>query len=231
MSWQEQIRQSLLQRDQREQAFAPIIAHYTRLAQQTVALKDRNQALLAAATSARGSGGSRGASGESGGADNPVRAALITSLEQQLAQTRADLSEQYKIQSTNAQRLLSLTDSLREAEERGRDEREELRRLRTEVDSLRERARWHKEVVAEKEKQLLILQDDHASLSLELSQLELQAENLKADNSGLLQRWLESKAEEANRMNEANAFLEEAKKLKEEAEAIRRENGLKEAAT
>ncbi|GAA5899835.1 hypothetical protein JCM6882_005448 [Rhodosporidiobolus microsporus] len=223
MSWQEQIRQSLIQRDQREQAFAPIVAHYHRLAQQTVVLKDRNHALLAAASSARAAGGAAGSTG--GGADNPVRAALVASLEQQLAQTRADLSEQYKIQSTNAQRLLSLTDSLREAEERGREEREELRRLRTEVEGLRERQRWHKEIVAEKEKQLVILQDDHASLSLELSQLELQNDNLKTDNAALLQRWLESKAEEANRMNEANTFLEEAKKLKQDAEKIQKEGG------
>lgn len=87
---------------------------------------------------------------------NPVRAALVASLETQLAQTRVELSEQYKIQSSNAQRLLALTDNLREAEERGREERDELRRLRHEVEGLRERARWHKEVVAEKEKQLLV---------------------------------------------------------------------------
>jgi hypothetical protein len=87
---------------------------------------------------------------------NPVRAAFVASLEAQLAQTRLDLSEQYKIQSTNAQRLLVLTDNLRHAEEREREERDELRRLRGEVEGLRERSRWHKEVVAEKEKQLLV---------------------------------------------------------------------------
>lgn len=147
---------------------------------------------------------------------NPVKAALVASLETQLAQTRMELSEQYKIQSSNAQRLFALTDNLRDAEERGREERDELRRLRHEVDGLRDRARWHKEVVAEKEKQLLvsrvpdegrrgaareltgtsqILQDDHASLELELSQVTIQNENLKIDNSGLVRRWLETKNE------------------------------------
>ena len=87
---------------------------------------------------------------------NPVRAALVASLEAQLTTTRSDLSEQYKIQSSNAQRLLALTDNLREAEERGREERDELRRLRHEVEGLRDKARWHREVVAEKEKQLLV---------------------------------------------------------------------------
>ncbi|GAA5865244.1 hypothetical protein JCM8547_008328 [Rhodosporidiobolus lusitaniae] len=208
MQWQEQIRQSLLARDQREQANAVLISHLHRFAQQSTQLKDRNRALLNAATSSRGSG-------SGAGADNPVRAALVASLEQQLAQTRTDLSEQYKIQSTNAQRLLSLTDSLRDTEERSAHEREELRRLRIEVEGLKERQRWHREIVAEKEKQLLILQDDHTALSLELSQLEIEHENVKTDNAALLQRWLESKAEEANRMNEANTFLEEAKRARE----------------
>jgi hypothetical protein len=57
-----------------------------------------------------------------------------------------------------------------------------------------------------------ILQDDHASLDLELSQVTLQNENLKIDNASLLQRWIESKNEEAARMNEA--FARETAKVK-----------------
>ncbi|KAK4702632.1 hypothetical protein P7C70_g3588, partial [Phenoliferia sp. Uapishka_3] len=213
MSWAESIRAALIERDQAEKASQPFAEAYRRLAQQTIILKERNAALLNASTSKPNQAGHT----SSGGADNPVRAALVASLETQLAQTRMELSEQYKIQSSNAQRLLALTDNLREAEERSREERDELRRLRHEVEGLRERARWHKEVVAEKEKQLLvrslgfetrpgiklmagrrtpqILQDDHASLELELSQVTIQNENLKIDNSSLLQRWLETKNE------------------------------------
>ncbi|GAA6043302.1 hypothetical protein JCM8097_001172 [Rhodosporidiobolus ruineniae] len=212
-AWQEQIRHALVERDQREQALAPLLAHYHRLAHHSLQLKHRNQALLAAASTHR----SQPATGGQPTADNPVRAALLASLESQLAQTRADLSEQYKVQSTNAQRLLALTDSLREAEERGREEREELRRLRTEVEGLRERQRWHKEIVEEKEKQLLILQDDHTSLTLELTHLESTVANLRTDNAALLQRWLEAKAAEAEKMNEANQFLDEARRAREEA--------------
>ncbi|BGP42083.1 hypothetical protein JCM10449v2_006085 [Rhodotorula kratochvilovae] len=211
MAWQEHIRVGLLQRDHREHAHAPFIAHFHRLAQQTAALNDRNHALLAAARTP-------GTAVTTTGSSDALRAALVTSLEAQLAQTRADLSEQYKLQSSNAQRLLALADSLRDAEDRARDDRDELRRLKGEVEGLRERARWHKEIVQEKEKQLLILQDEHTSLELELSQLELQNDNLKTDNAALLQRWLESKAAEADRMNEANTFLDEARRLRAEAE-------------
>lgn len=87
---------------------------------------------------------------------NPVRAAFLSSLEAQLATTRHELTEQYKIQSSNSQRLLALTDNLRQVEERSREEREELSLLRREVEGLREKAGWHKEVVLEKERQLLV---------------------------------------------------------------------------
>ncbi|KAI5481556.1 hypothetical protein MNV49_002782 [Pseudohyphozyma bogoriensis] len=167
----------LHERDRREKSNATLVAAYRDLAKQTILLKERNTALLAASNV-------KGGATPSSGADNAVRAAFLSSVEAQLADTKLELAEQYKIQSSNAQRLLVLTDNLREAEERGREERDELRKLRSEVEGLRERARWHKELVAEKEKQLL-------------------NENLKIDNSSLLTRWLESKQEEASRMNEA----------------------------
>lgn len=61
-----------------------------------------------------------------------------------------------------------------------------------------------------------ILQDELHSIELELSQLELQNDNLKTDNASLLQRWIAAKTEEARMMNEANAFLEEAKRIRAE---------------
>lgn len=45
------------------------------------------------------------------------------------------------------------------------------------------------------------MQDDHASLELELHQLTLQNQDLKTDNASLLQRWIEAKTKEVERMN------------------------------
>lgn len=47
-------------------------------------------------------------------------------------QTKEELSELYKTQGRNAQRLLTLTDQLRERDERNRENEEELRGLREE---------------------------------------------------------------------------------------------------
>ncbi|SDA05752.1 BZ3501_MvSof-1269-A2-R1_Chr5-2g07705 [Microbotryum saponariae] len=225
--WLEAIRSQLIERDKRESSHRTLIAHSQRLAQHAAMLHQRNQALLNASlgqnsggTGAGTVGGPGGTSGAGQGCSgssvgrltrprsrivssfSAVRQAMITSLESQLASTRHELAEQYKIQSTNAQRLLGLTDQLREFEDKGREEKDELRRLRTEVEGLRDRAKWHKEVVQEKERQLVILQDDLSALELELNQVTKQNKDLKTDNAGLLQRWLEAKNDEARRMNE-----------------------------
>lgn len=66
--WQEQIRHSLHQRDQREQATASLITANLRNAQVALQYHDRNRALLVAAA-ASASSGSRGAGGGAGGAE------------------------------------------------------------------------------------------------------------------------------------------------------------------
>ncbi|KAG0656266.1 hypothetical protein C6P46_000334 [Rhodotorula mucilaginosa] len=222
--WQESIRSALIARDVRERAFEPFIRDYSRLAHHANQLRQRNLALVDAAsgasraTTAANQDQNRASLG-GGGQDElavqtAVRTALITRLESELALARSELSDAYKLQSQHSQRLLTLSEQLHQSDERARVERDQLVEVKAEVERLREAARWHKEIVAEKEKQLVILQDELHSLELELSQLELQNDNLKTDNAALLQRWIHAKTEEARKMNEANAFLEEAKRIR-----------------
>ncbi|GAA5965678.1 hypothetical protein JCM3765_000925 [Sporobolomyces pararoseus] len=217
-SWQTQIRLALIERNRLESSQSEMIEHTRRLNEQLVIWKERNRTLIAGSTGTirgeRGGASSKGDGEGGGGSNDSVRLALIQSLESELSTLRQELSEQYKLQSLNAQRLLSLTDQLREAEERGREEREELRSLRHEVEGLRDKQRTFREIVADKEKQIVILQDDHTSLSLELNQQDLLISRLKEDNKNLLDRWLEAKREEAERMNEANEWVSQARRLK-----------------
>ena len=53
------------------------------------------------------------------------------------------------------------------------------------------------------------MHDEISTLQLELGQLEDRNESLKKDNAKLLQRWLDAKQAEANRMNQANEFYED----------------------
>ena len=81
-----------------------------------------------------------------------MRAAYVTSLELQISTIRDEITAAYKTQSQNAQRLLVLTETLREGEERSRDEGEQLRGLRSEVDRLSRKVEEAREVKKEKEK-------------------------------------------------------------------------------
>jgi autophagy-related protein 16 len=61
-----------------------------------------------------------------------------------------------------------------------------------------------------------ILHDEISTALLELSQVEERNQNLAKDNAKLLQRWLDAKQVEANRMNEANEFYESMRSRRDE---------------
>lgn len=161
---------------------------------------------------------------------NPVRAAYITSLESQISSLRDELASVYKTQGQNAQRLLAMNETLREKEELSRIESENLRRAREEIATLRKKVEQHNELMAEKDRtaqvrpaavlyttyfahalHCQILHDEISTLQLELTQIEERNMALTKDNAKLLQRWLDAKQAEVNRMNEANEFYEELK--------------------
>lgn len=141
--------------------------------------------------------------------DNPVRVAYVASLESQITSLRDELAAVYKTQGQNAQRLLSMNETLREKEEQTRVNLEELRQVKDEVERLRRISKDHNEQIAEKNRALQTLIDDAQTHQLELSQIEARNEELKKDNAGLLQRWLDHMNEAANKMNHANNFYTE----------------------
>lgn len=209
-----------------------------RLAQQTKLLKERNATLLRAVGSVKGNPSTAVSGDESvkflrlflfrsliDYSNNPVRAAYLTSLETQISSLRDELANLYKTQGQNAQRLLSMNETLREKEELSRIDSENLRKLRDEVASLRRKVDQHAELMAEKDRTVQvktifsyllfllknlrqILSDEISTSLLELGQIEERNQTLAKDNAKLLQRWLDAKQAEANRMNEANEFYE-----------------------
>ena len=53
------------------------------------------------------------------------------------------------------------------------------------------------------------MHDEISTLQLELGQIDERNQNLTRDNAKLLQRWLDAKQAEVNRVNEANDFYED----------------------
>lgn len=207
-SWQELLRLRLINRDAQESSFSSVIEQYRRLAQQTKLLKERNATLLRAVNSVKSSP-NNSAMSTAVSEENPVRAAYLASLESQISSLRDELATVYKTQGQNAQRLLAMNETLREKEELTRIDNESLRKAKDELAALRRKVNQHAEVMQEKDRTVQILHDEISTLQLELGQIEERNQNLQKDNAKLLQRWLDAKQVEANKMNEANAFYED----------------------
>ena len=146
---------------------------------------------------------------------NPVRAAYIVSLESQISSLRDELASVYKTQNQNTQRLLSMTETLREKEEFSRIEAETMRKLQEEASILARKVEQHNELMGEKDRTAQILHDEINTLQLELGQIEERNAILVKDNAKLLQRWLDAKQEEVNKMNEVNEFYQDMRSKQE----------------
>ena len=123
-----------------------------------------------------------------------------------------------------------MTETLREKEELARSESENLRKTREEIEVLRRKISQHDELMTEKDRTAQVssihyerlyigqgpnptfwqvLHDEISTLQLELTQVEERNSILQRDNAKLLQRWLDAKQAEANKMNQANEFYED----------------------
>ncbi|KAJ7706446.1 autophagy protein 16-domain-containing protein [Mycena rosella] len=215
-SWQELLRLRLAERNARESAFSPIIEQYRKLAQQTKLLKERNASLLRAVGSVRVAPGASAISGAPAASeDNPVRAAYMASLESQISSLRDELATVYKTQGQNAQRLLSMNETLREKEELSRVDSESLRKTRDEIIVLRRKVDQHSELMAEKDRTVQVkihlffrfstTRSARCSSSSAKSRAESNPHERQRQTPPALAR---RQAGRSQQMNEANEFYE-----------------------
>ena len=76
----------------------------------------------------------------------------MASLESQISSLRDELATVYKTQGQNAQRLLSMNETLREKEELSRIDSESLRKSKDEITLLKRKVDQHSELMAEKDR-------------------------------------------------------------------------------
>lgn len=76
----------------------------------------------------------------------------MASLESQISSLRDELATVYKTQGQNAQRLLSMNETLREKEELSRIDSESLRKTKDDIIVLRRKVDQHAELMAEKDR-------------------------------------------------------------------------------
>ena len=81
----------------------------------------------------------------------------MASLESQISSLRDELATVYKTQGQNAQRLLSMNETLREKEEISRIDSENLRKANEELTVLRRKVDQHSELMSEKDRTVQVL--------------------------------------------------------------------------
>lgn len=111
---------------------------------------------------------------------NPVRAAYLASLETQISSLRDELANLYKTQGQNAQRLLSMNETLREKEELTRIDSENLRKARDEIAALRRKVDQHAELMAEKDRTVQVTDLDIVWESLNLFRNQIRFSMMKS---------------------------------------------------
>lgn len=92
-----------------------------------------------------------------------VHAAYIASLESQISSLRDEMAAVYKTQGQNAQRLLSMNETLREKEELARVDADNLRQARDELAVLRRKVEQHDELMAEKDRGIQVSLEHHST--------------------------------------------------------------------
>lgn len=97
----------------------------------------------------------------------------MASLESQISSLRDELATVYKTQGQNAQRLLSMNETLREKEELSRIDSENLRKTRDELAVFRRKVEQHNELMAEKDRTAQVCSTYSITFQFELTYPQL----------------------------------------------------------
>ncbi|KAJ1730328.1 hypothetical protein LPJ72_004526 [Coemansia sp. Benny D160-2] len=215
--WEARILAQLEQRDMRVSTVARVIESYNRLAGKVGDFASHTRASEARTREIQGeherlmeydraTGG--GMIGGGGGGSNAIAQQRISELEKEVDGLKEERTLLYRTQATNAQRLLELSDRMRETDERMQqqdleiaDSHEALKRANAKVDDMGAAAK-------EKDGTIEILQDELSALQLEIVQIEERCSRLQTENDDLVKRWLKKMNEEAEKVNEVTRELE-----------------------
>jgi DNA repair exonuclease SbcCD ATPase subunit len=121
-------------------------------------------------------------------------------------QLRADLGKAQQERADLQTRLEGATKELEKLKSRSKVDNKRINQLSTELSQLSIRVRDRDEESRGKGKLLDNVQDELVTLNLQLNMAEDEMKKLKRENKDLVDRWMRSKREEADRMNEDSRF-------------------------
>ncbi|RUS17762.1 autophagy protein 16 [Endogone sp. FLAS-F59071] len=207
--YQTDLLQRFEQRDKREHVFTAFIDAHNKLVQGNIALTQQNEAIenTARAMKEENDRLNREISlaREQG---TPLNQQRTAELETQIQHFKEDISELYKTQGQNAQRLVDMNEELRKKDEREKKNVDEIQGLTERLRKLTEGNEGQTHLLREKDVTIQLLQDELATVQLEFLKTEERLKDLEKENGQLLQRWLKKMNDEVEKVNEANSIYE-----------------------
>ncbi|KAI8514282.1 hypothetical protein Bbelb_086060 [Branchiostoma belcheri] len=145
-------------------------------------------------------------------------------LEQKLFKLQEELTELHRRKGENAQQIIDLNSALQEKEKVLAEKENKLLDTETHLEALKTECRNLEQAILEKDALHQALRDEHQALQMTFSALEDKLRKTQAENQELVERWLQQKSRDADKMNFENdqmARKRQAKLQRELAEAAK----------
>lgn len=203
--WKAHYLSALKARDELEQADAEIYDKCTRLADRNAELRAELRRLKVATKAETP-------------ASNPVPAPLISygfrrqtspqpvSDSDETIQLRQGFAKAQQDRADLQSQLGSVKKELEAVMVKGKNDGKKIAQLTSSVSQLSTKLRDREEELRGKAKLLVNVQDENATLSLELNQAEQEVKRIKKENQELVERWVARMGKEAEKMNEESKF-------------------------
>ncbi|XP_071085065.1 autophagy-related protein 16-1-like [Haliotis cracherodii] len=156
-------------------------------------LKEENLNLQVKVETGGGGGGSGGGGGEK-----------VTHLEQKLYKLQEELTELHRKRGENAQQIIDLKNVLQEKEKDLQLKDAKLSDSEANILALKSAQRQLENTIIELEATNQMLKDEHQALQLAFTALEEKYRKVMEENCELVQRWMDLKAKDADKLNEEN---------------------------
>jgi autophagy-related protein 16 len=142
---------------------------------------------------------------------NELLDARVKEVEDRCHALQTQLTEAYKKNSDNVEKMLAAVSGQREAETRATERENEAAKLREKTAELTAAVERARRELSEREMSLTTMRDEVLAVQARLVEKEKTLKEVEEENAALLERWINYKNEEVERLNQQNALLKEQK--------------------
>ncbi|XP_060070628.1 autophagy-related protein 16-1-like [Ylistrum balloti] len=226
IQWKENLLLQLKCRNKRQkQPFEGLIQSHNKLFENATSLKSKNVHLTLETEKLKEENLSLQIKVESGGGSGGGNAGDKNSnLEHKLYKLQEELTELHRKRSENAQQIIDLNTALQEKEKELQAKDNRLSDATATELAMKNAIKNLEHTIMELEATNQMLKDEHQALQLAFTALEEKYRKAQEDNRELVERWMDQKSKDADKLNAENDYVmrrRQAKLQKDLAEAAR----------